>query len=200
MGAADQPDDWERFFWTIFERSNNAIALVTKRRVNIEVNAAMSRLLAVPRDELIGRRIEDYLSPEERDTTEEEWRQLWEAVDWTGERTAIRGDGSSVPLRYAARTGVITGRKLAILVLTETEPEPAPAQPPQQLGELTPREREILRLVALGRSSPQIAADLVISPETVRTHVRNAMLKVGARTRAQLVAIALTDRLIEPTD
>ena len=40
----------------------------------------------------------------------------------------------------------------------------------------------------------QIAEQLVISPETVRTHVRNAMAKTGARTRAQLVAMALTDR------
>ena len=51
-----------------------------------------------------------------------------------------------------------------------------------------------MSLVALGNTSLQIAEQLVISPETVRTHVRNAMAKTGARTRAQLVAMALTDR------
>ena len=199
MGAADrQPDDWERFFWTIFERSNNAIALLDGRRVNVEVNAALSRLLGLPHDELLGTRVEEHLAPEECATIEEEWRELWEAGDWTGERTAVRGDGTRLRVGYAARTGEIGGRKLVILVLTQTEPEHAPARPSSQLAELTPREREILHLVALGRSSPEIAAELVISPETVRTHVRNAMAKLGARTRAQLVAIALSDRVIDP--
>jgi PAS domain S-box-containing protein len=201
MGSADaQPNDWERFFWTIFERSNNAIALLDERRVNVEVNEAMSQLLGVPRDELVGTAVDAHLAPEECATLEQEWRDLWQAGDWTGERTAVRGDGSRVRVHYAARTGEIADRKLVILVLMEAEPEQMRPRPSPQLGELTPREREILHLVALGRSSPQIAAELVISPETVRTHVRNAMSKLGARTRAQLVAIALTDRLFEPTD
>jgi PAS domain S-box-containing protein len=201
MGAADrQPDDWERFFWTIFERSNNAIALLDVDRVNVKVNDAMARLIGVPRDGLVGTPVDAHLAPEECATLEEEWRQLWEAGDWTGERTAIRGDGSRLRVRYAARTGQIGGRKLVILVLTQTEPERTQPRPAPELGELTPREREILHLVALGRSSPQIAAELVISPETVRTHVRNAMAKLGARTRAQLVAIALSDQLLEPPE
>jgi DNA-binding CsgD family transcriptional regulator len=58
-----------------------------------------------------------------------------------------------------------------------------------QLGELTAREREIVQFVALGHTSSQIAEELVISPATVGTHVRNAMVKVGARTRAHLVAL-----------
>jgi DNA-binding CsgD family transcriptional regulator len=56
---------------------------------------------------------------------------------------------------------------------------------------LTAREREILGLLATGLSGAAIAADLVLSPETVRTHVRNAMAKLGASTRSQAVALAL---------
>ena len=44
-----------------------------------------------------------------------------------------------------------------------------------------------------GKTSRQIGHDLFISPETVRTHVRNAMNKLGARTRAQAIAIAMRD-------
>jgi DNA-binding CsgD family transcriptional regulator len=51
--------------------------------------------------------------------------------------------------------------------------------------------------VALGRSTPQIATDLSLSPATVRSHVRNAMVKVGAHTRAQLVALVLGDGLAD---
>jgi DNA-binding CsgD family transcriptional regulator len=61
---------------------------------------------------------------------------------------------------------------------------------------LTKREREILGALAEGMSGAQIAAHLVLSPETVRTHVRNAMTKLGASTRSQAVALALqTDQI-----
>ena len=56
---------------------------------------------------------------------------------------------------------------------------------------LTRREREILGHLAQGMSGAQIAAQLVLSPETVRTHVRNAMAKLGVSTRSQAVALAL---------
>lgn len=61
---------------------------------------------------------------------------------------------------------------------------------------LTKREREILGLLAEGMSGAQIAAKLVLSPETVRTHVRNAMAKLGASTRSQAVALALQSQEI----
>jgi DNA-binding CsgD family transcriptional regulator len=56
---------------------------------------------------------------------------------------------------------------------------------------LSVREREILGLLAGGESGAQIAEALVLSPETVRTHIRNAMSKLGASSRAQAVAIAV---------
>jgi DNA-binding CsgD family transcriptional regulator len=58
-------------------------------------------------------------------------------------------------------------------------------------GVLTAREREILQLLVRGLNAPQIAAKLVLSPATVRTHVRNAMVSLGARTRVEAVALAL---------
>jgi DNA-binding CsgD family transcriptional regulator len=67
---------------------------------------------------------------------------------------------------------------------------PAPRSP-AVAGELTltHREREVVTLIALGHETAEIGRELHISPETVRTHVRNAMSKLGARTRAQLVAV-----------
>jgi len=58
-------------------------------------------------------------------------------------------------------------------------------------GELTAREREIVGLLAGGLSGAEIADKLVLSPETVRTHIRNAMAKLGASTRSQAVVLAL---------
>ena len=56
---------------------------------------------------------------------------------------------------------------------------------------LSAREHEVVRLVAIGATGPEIADELQITHDTVRTHVRNAMDKHGARSRAHLVAKAL---------
>jgi DNA-binding NarL/FixJ family response regulator len=66
------------------------------------------------------------------------------------------------------------------------------------LEELTPREREVVGLVALGLSNPAIAERLIISPATSKTHVSRAMLKLGAHDRAQLVVFAFHAGLAVP--
>jgi len=63
---------------------------------------------------------------------------------------------------------------------------------------LTEREREVVGLVAAGRSSDEIAAELVLSPLTPKTHVSRAMTKLAARDRAQLVVIAYASGLAAP--
>jgi DNA-binding NarL/FixJ family response regulator len=66
------------------------------------------------------------------------------------------------------------------------------------LDELTPREREVVALVALGLNNADIAERLVISPATSKTHVSRAMLKLGAHDRGQLVAFAFNAGLAVP--
>jgi DNA-binding NarL/FixJ family response regulator len=61
---------------------------------------------------------------------------------------------------------------------------------PERLDVLTDREREVVRLVAHGLTNDEIAAELVMSPLTAKTHVSRAMTKLGARDRAQLVVLA----------
>jgi DNA-binding NarL/FixJ family response regulator len=73
-----------------------------------------------------------------------------------------------------------------------------PADPPRELGQLTDREREVMVLVAEGLSNDEIAARLVISPATAKTHVSRTMIKLGARDRAQLVVYAYEAGLIRP--
>ena len=74
-------------------------------------------------------------------------------------------------------------------------PSAAASSPHPHLDQLTEREREIVAWVATGRSNDEIAAALVVSPATVRTHVSRAMVKLGARDRAQLVVFAVQSGL-----
>jgi DNA-binding NarL/FixJ family response regulator len=69
---------------------------------------------------------------------------------------------------------------------------------PSALALLTEREREVVALVAAGLSNEEIAAELVISPATARTHVSRAMVKLHCRDRAQLVVLAYESGLVQP--
>jgi DNA-binding NarL/FixJ family response regulator len=97
-------------------------------------------------------------------------------------RTVSRGDALLSPI--ATRT--LIGRFLA----TPATREPADEATRRGLEALTGREREIIAHVAAGLSNDEIAARLVLSPATVKTHVNRAMTKTGARDRAQLVVFA----------
>ena len=84
-------------------------------------------------------------------------------------------------------------------LIAELASVPDPQLPSSDLlDELTPREREVVGLVALGLSNADIAERLVISPATSKTHVSRAMLKLGAHDRAQLVAFAFNVGLAIP--
>ncbi|MFG1953318.1 LuxR C-terminal-related transcriptional regulator [Micromonospora sp. NPDC048830] len=77
-----------------------------------------------------------------------------------------------------------------------TRPARVP-RPHPRLGTLTDREREVVGLVGEGLSNAEIAERLVVSPATARTHVSRAMVKLGARDRAQLVVFAYQSGLVD---
>ena len=84
-------------------------------------------------------------------------------------------------------------------LIAELRARPEPDAPASALlEELTTREREVVALVALGLSNTQIADWLVVSPATVKTHVSRAMMKLDARSRAQLVIFAYESGLARP--
>ncbi|MGH3716582.1 MAG: response regulator transcription factor [Micromonosporaceae bacterium] len=87
----------------------------------------------------------------------------------------------------------ITRRLIAEFAVKAKQPRPA-----TELNALTDREREVVALVAGGLTNEEIAAKLVVSPATAKTHVSRAMIKLHARDRAQLVVIAYETGLVRP--
>jgi DNA-binding NarL/FixJ family response regulator len=87
----------------------------------------------------------------------------------------------------------VTKRLVTEFARRAKEPILAPA-----IDALTDREREVMKLVAAGLSNAEIADRLVVSPATAKTHVSRAMVKLGARDRAQLVVFAFESGLVSP--
>jgi PAS domain S-box-containing protein len=193
---------WERLFWSVFEQSTNPMVLVTERRRFAEVNPSMERLLGYARDELVGRPVAELLPDSEHPILESEWQAFLATGAFAGERDLVRGDGLTVSFEFAAQTEQVTGRRLILFVALHAEVEsPVGERGDADTGRpsLSPREREIVDQIAWGESGEEIAGRLGLSPETVRTHVHHAKEKLGARNRAQLVAVALAQGLIHPT-
>jgi DNA-binding NarL/FixJ family response regulator len=129
-----------------------------------------------------------------------------------GVRVVARGDGLLAPsvtralIAAFATGGAQAGQRPPVAGPAIPTPAPAGGQGRTRagvhahpgLGSLTEREREVVGLVATGLSNDEIAAKLVISPFTAKTHVSRAMVKLDARDRAQLVVLAYEHGLAEP--
>jgi DNA-binding NarL/FixJ family response regulator len=113
-----------------------------------------------------------------KDTTAEE---LTNAV-----RVVARGDALLAP--------AITKRLIAEFARHRPRAEPS------ALDQLTPRETEVLTLIARGLSNPELAEYLVVSEHTVRTHISHVFAKLGVRDRAQAVIVAYEAGVVTPGD
>jgi two-component system, NarL family, response regulator len=99
---------------------------------------------------------------------------------------------------YVARTAEAEEMRRAVGAALAQESFVDPAVPPPgSRGKLTRRQREILQLLADGESTAVAARELGLSEETVKTHTKNALGRLGARNRTHAVAIALRESLIE---
>ena len=192
-----------------FDRSRHPMLIVDDQRRWVTGNAAACDLLGTSREEIAWRTMDDFTPAGEH----ERLRLQWTAFLGTGVAEGwfelyVPGRGR-IPVEFSAIANVLPARHLAVLMPPEPASE-ASARRAVWTGEveltaprvrLTPREREILTLIATGSQSADIAERLFLSTETVNTHVHNARSKLGAHTRAHAVAIALvTGQIICPDD
>ncbi|MQA83256.1 MAG: response regulator [Streptosporangiales bacterium] len=110
-------------------------------------------------------------------------------------------DASAADLMHAVRV-VATGDALLAPSITRrliadfARRRPGRAAPSEAVAALTPREREVLLLIARGMSNGEIAEDLVVAEQTVKTHVGRILTKLGLRDRAQAVVVAYESGLV----
>jgi DNA-binding NarL/FixJ family response regulator len=106
-------------------------------------------------------------------------------------KDATRAEIGRAVLAAAAGQAVLDpGVQQRLLSAATRAPEPPPSPDGQADGDLTPRESEVLRLIAAGRSNREIAKALFVSEATVKTHVNRIFAKTGSRDRSQAVAYA----------
>jgi DNA-binding CsgD family transcriptional regulator len=169
-------------------------------------NAAAADLLGIAREDVPWHTMDDFTPPALRKRLEEQWETFLSSGAAEGWYHLYVPDRGEVPVELSATANVLPARHLSVFVPPEETTAHGGnvvlALPPVVGGDrgrlaLTAREREIMALVASGCQSGEIAERLFLSPETVKSHVSNAMGKLGAHTRAHAVAIVLVTGEIE---
>jgi len=101
-------------------------------------------------------------------------------------------------IRAVAAGDALLAPSVTRRLITEFAARAEPAQEPPRLERLTEREHEVLLLVVTGMTNDEVAARLVISPATAKTHISRILAKLGARDRAQLIVMAYESGLVRP--
>jgi len=102
-------------------------------------------------------------------------------------------------VRVVAAGDALLAPSVTRRLITQFATQPRPTQTPAPaIGGLTPRETEILCLIAEGLSNHEIAEQLIVTEETVKTHVSRVLRKLGLRDRTQAVVAAYESRLVVP--
>jgi DNA-binding CsgD family transcriptional regulator len=175
------------------------MVLADDQRRIVDVNRAFCNMAQRRRADVIGKPLYSVVHPGTA-LSDERWNELLQQDESVGDAIIDLPDGGTLRVHWAAHPETVTGRRLVLIVSVSTyragryfrREVDANAEP----VELSERELEIVRLVAMGYSGPEIAEQLHISHNTVRTHIHNAMVKTHARSRAHLVAKALGGGLV----
>lgn len=179
--------------WRFMDVAPVALLAAGDDREILRVNERWSRLTGLARDEVEQKRIDDLVSTESRAALEMRWRDILQTGLATARLILVGPDGSRTPVRTGGFANVLPGVHVGAWLQEREDDASLLRGGRRRTGQLTKREQESLRLVAMGMTTVAAAERLGISPETVRTHVRNAMNKLGARTRAQAIAVAMRD-------
>lgn len=184
----------------MFRGSLNPIVVVDENRIIREANDAALALFGVTREELVEAPAEPRIATRERASGVLVWERLLRTGEVSGRRTFVHSDGRPVPVSHRSRLVRIEGQAYVVTVMHHSAgPEVRPPSVERGPTVLSEREREVVALIAVGRHTEEIGEELHIASATVRSHVGNAMERLGVHTRAHLVWVAVQAGLLVPT-
>lgn len=172
------------------------MVLLDDQRRLVEVNGAFVRLLGHTRQALLGRPVYE-LRAAGRPASDREWQAALHQRQFAAVAELGCADGSHVRVEFAGHPEIVTGKRLVLVVILHADRSSsfrrAGRAAPSGPRALSRRELDVVRLIALGFSGPEIGEELQLTHNTVRVHVRNAISKTDSRSRAELVAKALAN-------
>jgi len=179
------------------------MSMLDSERRCVEVNTAARLLFRQARAEIRGRRADELLSTGGGRNVESTWRELMKTGSAHGRYDVEFADRGRLEIDYAALANILPGLHLVVFLPAGWPAHELPCVPAEEPAHadrtLSPRQKEILALIAAGAETPRIAAELSLSEATVKTHVRDAIRRLRARNRTHAVALAMAAGLIAPT-
>ena len=187
-------------FRAAFENSPQASIVADGDRRLVLANRAARRVLGVHIEELTTRRLDDFAAPEARAELDRIWAMFLERGTLQGVSSLVGAHELRRTIHFTAKADIVPGRHMSVFSVAAMQREQSGVviHEGPQAESLSPREREVLTLLARGSSAEAIAGHAEVSPDTIRTHLRNAMKKLGAHTRTHAVARAIRRREIDP--
>lgn len=184
-----------------FEGSKHPMLVTDNQRRLVTSNQAACEMLGITRAEVSWLTMEVFTPPTEHSRLTRQWGAFLASGAAEGSYQLDVGNGQPVLVEFSATANVLPSRHLLVFVPPD-QSSPAEAQDAEAgwapvathaggRSDLTERERAVITLVASGLQTDVIAERLFVSPETVKSHVHNAMAKLGSHTRAHAVAMAL---------
>jgi PAS domain S-box-containing protein len=191
-------------FRRLFQSSDHGMVIFDDNRRYLAVNEAAARFFGLPADQIVGRRADDFTAPELLPVLPVMWAELLEAGTLAGPYEIVVRSRRKT-LDFAATANIAPGRHLAIILSLAPGEEPEPtARPDAEPSSpvLTKRESEVLARLAGGMSAEEAASGLGVARNTIQNHLRSARAKLGARTRAHAIALAIArgEIPLEPHD
>jgi DNA-binding CsgD family transcriptional regulator len=175
------------------------MVMVDAKQRYVDVNRPARLWFRLSLQEMRAYAMDDLAPPDQFGVMEREWARLLETGRVAGQYLELKPDGGRVAIVYCALADVLPGRHVIVY---------APADWPQDeldrtedrapsVASLTPREIEVLELAAEGTDIPKLGEELALSPDTVRTHLKNIYAKLGVHNRTGAVTRAMRLGLID---
>ncbi len=164
----------------------------------VHVNGAAERASGHPSSYWLGRHFSEPLPPEARELVAAQFRRAVTGLPTDFETVFIDANGSRRGVRAQQLPLRAGGDVVGVLILAFEVPPSSERLGAERQPRLTPRQRQILELIAAGYSTSEIAKKLTLSTETVRNHVRNMLSELGVHTRLEATATARRLGLLAP--